>query len=299
MPADPASDAPALTIAVLGTGIMGAAMARTLVRAGHRVRAWNRTHASAAALAADGAGVAVTAAEAAHEADVILTMVHDGDAVLEVMRLAAPGIRPGALWVQASTVGLAAQPEIARTARELEVALVDAPVLGTRDPAEAGELTVLAAGAHADRQVAQAVFDAIGSRTVWTGEDAGSGAAQALKLVVNSWVLAVNNATGETLALARALDVDPRLFLDAIAGGGLDMGYLRAKAGLVLDERLSPASFATATAAKDADLIVDAAHAAGVEVDGLVAAGARLHRAVGGGHGSEDMAAAYFASFER
>ncbi|MDN4483897.1 NAD(P)-dependent oxidoreductase [Demequina lignilytica] len=299
MPTGTLSDTPAtLTVAVLGTGIMGSAMARTMVRAGHRVRVWNRTHARAAELAADGATVAVTAAEAVHEADVILSMLHDGDTVTEVMRLAAPGVRPGAVWIQSSTVGVEAQRAIAELARELEVVLVDAPVLGTREPAEAGQLTVLAAGADEARPVAQAVFDAVAARTVWTGDDAAAGSAQALKLVVNSWVLAVNNAVGESVALAAGLGVDPRLLLDAVAGGGLDMGYLRLKAGLILDERLSPASFATETAAKDADLIVDAAARAGVRVDALAAAGGRLHRAVGGGHGSEDMAAAYFASFE-
>lgn len=299
MSVDPLSDAPAsLTVAVLGTGIMGSAMTRNLVRAGHRVRVWNRTHARAAELAADGATVAVTAAEAAHEADVVLTVLHDADAVIEVMRMAAPGIRPGAVWIQSSTVGVDAHRELAEIARDLELTLVDAPVLGTREPAEAGELTVLAAGAPEGRAIAEAVFAAVATRTVWTGEDPTEGSAQALKLVVNSWVLAVNNAVGETVALARGLGVDPRGFLDAVSGGGLDMGYLRLKAGLILDERLAPASFAAATAAKDADLIVDAARTAGVEVDGLEAAGERLHRAVGGGHGSEDMAAAYFASFE-
>lgn len=288
-----------LTVAVLGTGIMGAAMARNLVRAGHLVRVWNRTAATAAALAADGAAVTSTPAQAAAEADVVLTMLHDGEAVVETMRQAAPGIREGALWIQSSTVGLDVMPRVAALAAGLGVALVDAPVLGTREPAEAGRLTVLAAAPEPVRARAQEVFDAVGERTVWASDDAAGGEAQRLKLVVNSWVLAANNAAGEAIALARGLGIAPQQFLDAIAGGSLDLGYLRLKAGLILDERLFPASFAAATAAKDADLIVAAAREAGVEVDGVASAGARLHRAVDGGHGAEDMAAAYFASFER
>ncbi|WP_062465119.1 NAD(P)-dependent oxidoreductase [Demequina soli] len=288
-----------LTVAVLGMGIMGAAMARNLVRAGHHVRVWNRTHAAAAALAADGATPTVTPAEAVAEADVMLTMLHDGPVTLDVVRQAAPGLRPGTVWVQCATVGLDLHAQVAALAAELELTLVDAPVLGTREPAEAGQLTVLAAASEETRETAAALFDAVGSRTVWTGDDASAGSAQRLKLVANTWVLAVNNATGEVISLAEGLGVEPRQFLEIVAGGGLDMGYLRAKASLILEERLSPASFAAATAAKDAGLILDAARGAGLHLDGLEGARARLERATGSGHGSEDMAAAYFASFER
>ncbi|WP_296664891.1 NAD(P)-dependent oxidoreductase [Demequina sp.] len=295
----PAPEQRPLAVAVLGTGTMGAAMARNLARAGHQVRVWNRTPATAAALVADGASVASTAAEAVVGADAVITMLHDAAAVTDVMRHAGPGLHPGMLWIQSSTVGLDAHRELAELAHELELRLVDAPVLGTREPAEAGELTVLAAAAEDARPFAASIFDAIGTRTVWTGDDPDAGSAQALKLVANSWVLAANNAAGEVVALARGLGVEPSQFLDLIAGGGLDMGYLRLKVGLIMDERLFPASFAVATAAKDAGLILEAARHAGVTVDGLSAARDRLERAEGGGHGREDMAAAYFASFER
>ncbi|WP_062308341.1 NAD(P)-dependent oxidoreductase [Demequina subtropica] len=293
---NPAAAPRPLAVAVLGTGIMGAAMARNLVRGGHQVRVWNRTHATAAALAADGASVALTPSEAVHEADAVLTMVHDGAAVIEVMRQAAPGLRAGTLWLQTSTVGLEALPEVVALAEELEVVLVDAPVLGTREPAEAGRLTVLAAGPLEVRDTAMTVLDTVATRTVWTGDDAAAGSAQRLKLVANSWVLAVNNAAGETLALARGLGVEPQSFLDVIEGGPLDLGYLHAKAALILEDRLAETSFGAATAAKDAALITDAAASAGVRVDALDGARARLDRIVEAGHGDEDMAAAYRAS---
>ncbi|WP_062465475.1 NAD(P)-dependent oxidoreductase [Demequina maris] len=285
-----------LTIAVLGTGIMGSAMTRNLVRAGHGVRVWNRTHATASALAADGATVASTPTEAVAEADVVLTMLHDGPVTLEVMSHAAPGLRPGTLWVQSATVGLDLQPAIAALADDLGVTLIDAPVLGTREPAELGTLTVLAAGPEEVRADASSVFDAIALRTFWVGDDAAAGAAQRLKLVANAWVLAVNNATGEVISLAEGLGVAPELFLELIDDGPLDMGYLRAKAGLILEDRLDEASFGAATAAKDADLILAAADLADVRLDGLEGARARLDRVVEEGHGDEDMAAAYRAS---
>ncbi len=142
------------------------------------------------------------------------------------------------------------------------------------------------------------VFDAVGARTVWTGEDGAAGTATRLKLVANSWVLAATNAAGETLALSKALGVDPRSFFEAIDGGPLDMGYLRAKSALILDDRLSPASFAVATAAKDARLIVEAGQQHGVRLAVAAAGAERFARAAVQGHADEDMAAAYFASFD-
>ncbi|CCK32473.1 dehydrogenase [Streptomyces davaonensis JCM 4913] len=287
-----------LTVAVLGTGIMGAAMARNIARAGHPVRAWNRTRAKAEPLTADGALVAGSPAEAVRDADVVLTILHDGPAALDVMRQAEPALRPGMAWVQSTTAGLDALPGLADFARDHRLAFYDAPVLGTRQPAEAGQLTVLAAGPAEGREKVTPVFDAVGARTVWTGDDGGAGSATRLKLVANSWVIAATAAAGETLALSGALGVDPQHFFDLIAGGPLDMGYLRAKSGLILEERLSPAQFAVSTAAKDARLIVEAGERGGVRLDVAAAGAARLERAAAQGHGDEDMAAAYFASFD-
>ncbi|WP_328744523.1 NAD(P)-dependent oxidoreductase [Streptomyces sp. NBC_00285] len=287
-----------LTVSVLGTGIMGAAMARNLVRAGHTVRAWNRSAAKAQPLAADGVEIADSPAEAVRGADVVLTMLYDGPAALDVMRQAAEALRPGAAWVQSTTAGVEAIADLAAFARAHELVFFDAPVLGTRQPAEAGQLLVLAAGPTVGRDAVTPVLDAVGARTVWTGEDGGEGSATRLKLVANSWVLAVTNAAGEVLALAKALDVDPQSFFDAIDGGPLDMGYLRAKSAMVLEGRLSPAQFAVSTAAKDARLIVEAGERGGVRLDVAAASAERFERAAAQGHGDEDMAAAYFASFD-
>ncbi|MCF1593275.1 NAD(P)-dependent oxidoreductase [Streptomyces muensis] len=287
-----------LTVSVLGTGIMGAAMARNLARAGHTVRVWNRTRAKAEPLAADGALVSGTPGEAVRGADVVLTMLYDGPATLDVMREAAPALRPGAAWVQSTTAGIEGIADLAGFAREHGLVFYDAPMLGTRQPAEAGQLTVLAAGPVEGRPTVTPVFDAVGARTVWTGEDGGAGSATRLKLVANSWVLAVTNAAGEVLALSKALDVDPRRFFEVIDGGPLDMGYLRAKTGLVLNDGLSPAAFAVRTAAKDARLIVEAGERYGARLDVAAASAQRFERADAQGHGDEDMAAAYFASFE-
>jgi 3-hydroxyisobutyrate dehydrogenase len=286
------------TVSVLGTGIMGAAMARNLCRAGLAVRVWNRTREKAEPLAADGARISDTPAEAVEGADVVLTMLYDGTTVLDVMREAAPGLRSGAVWAQCTTAGTELVADLGSFAREHGLVFYDAPVLGTRQPAEAGQLTVLAAGPVEGRETVAPVFDAVGAKTMWTGEDGGAGSASRLKLVANSWVLAATAATGEVLALAKALGVDPQGFFDLIEGGPLDMGYLRAKAGLLLDGRLSPPSFAVATAEKDARLIVEAGERNGARLDVAAATAERLARAAAQGHAGEDMVAAYFASFD-
>ncbi|MEU6170397.1 NAD(P)-dependent oxidoreductase [Streptantibioticus parmotrematis] len=285
------------TVAVLGTGTMGAAMARTLLRAGHDVRVWNRTRSRAEPLAADGATVADDPAAAVRGADAVLTVLLDGPTVLETMRAAAPGLGEGAVWLQSSTVGPEGLAPLAALAAEHGALFVDAPVLGTKQPAEAGELQVLAAGPQEARPVADRVFDAIGRSTVWLGEEGAGGAASKLKLVFNNWVLTVINGTAESLALAKGLGVDPERFLAALEGTALDSGYLRMKAKAILTGDYT-VNFTVDAAAKDARLIAGAAEGAGVRLDLAPAGVARLARASEAGHGDQDAAASYFASFE-
>jgi 3-hydroxyisobutyrate dehydrogenase len=118
-----------------------------------------------------------------------------------------------------------------------------------------------------------------------------------LKLVVNSWVLAITGATGEALGLAKALDVDPKDFLEAVAGGPLDLPYLQLKAKAILENDFD-ASFTVNNAGKDADLIVEAGRDKKARMDIASAVAARMHRADAQGHGDKDMAANYFASFD-
>ena len=132
------------TIAVLGTGVMGAPMARNLARAGHGVRAWNRSLEKAQALRDDGVEVPDDPAAAADGADVVMTMLSDADAVLDVARRAS--LAEGQIWWQASTVGLDGTEACATLAQERGAVLVDAPVLGTKVPAEEGKLVLLASG---------------------------------------------------------------------------------------------------------------------------------------------------------
>ncbi|WP_335933165.1 NAD(P)-dependent oxidoreductase [Streptomyces sp. PTD5-9] len=298
-PADAATTDPARAtdpagpvVAVLGTGIMGAGMARSLLRAGLPVRVWNRTRSRAVPLAVDGAVVADTAAEAVRGADVLLTMLTDGSAVAEALTEASPGLSAGQVLLQSSTVGPEATAGLARRAADLGLVYLDAPVSGSREPAEQGALTVLVSGPSGARATVRPVLDAIGRRTVWVGEEPG--AASRLKLVVNAWVISMVNNVAECLVLAEGLGVDPRAFLDVVKGGPLDSGYLRSKSAAVLSGDLAP-SFALSTALKDTRLILDAAERAGVRLDLAAASADRFERAEAAGHGGEDMIATYYA----
>ncbi|WP_431879248.1 NAD(P)-dependent oxidoreductase [Amycolatopsis sacchari] len=276
------------TVAVLGTGIMGAPMAANLAAAGLRVRAWNRSREKAEPLAEHGIEIADTPQEAVAGADFALTMLADGPAVHEVAEAALTDVP---VWIQASTVGVEWTERLAALADKAGVAFVDAPVLGTKQPAEQGKLVVLASGPEELRERCAPVFDAIGSRTVWLGP---AGAGSRLKLVANAWVLALTNATAESVALAGELGVDPKLFLDAISGGALDSPYAHAKGGAMISGEY-PLSFAARHAAKDARLVLDAA-GDGVDLGSVRAALAHLEAAVDAGHADEDMATLYYGT---
>ena len=275
------------TIAALGTGVMGAPMARNLARAGNEVRAWNRSSEKAAPLRDDGVDVRDDPAFAAAGADVVMTMLADADAVLDVAR--RTDLAEGQIWWQASTIGLDGTEECAALAQATGATLVDAPVLGTRLPAEEGKLVILASGPDDALDACAPLFDAVGSRTMRVG---AAGTATRLKLAVNSWVLAVTQGTAETIALAQALGLDPAWVFEAVEGGALDLPYFRMKGKMMLDEQF-PASFALALAAKDARLVGEAAERHGADVPIARAIAERFAEAEQAGHGDEDMAATY------
>jgi 3-hydroxyisobutyrate dehydrogenase len=195
------------TVAVLGAGgTMGFAMARNIARAGLAVRAWNRSREKAQPLADDGAIVCDTPTQAVDGAGVVVTMLADTDAVIESLQDTLESFGEGTVWLQMSTIGEAGTERCMELARERGLTFVDAPVLGTRNPAEDGKLVVLASGPEEVAERVRPIFDAVGQKTMWVGE---AGAGTRLKVVVNSWVLSVTEACAEMIALAQGLELDP------------------------------------------------------------------------------------------
>ncbi len=288
------------TVAVLGAGgTMGFAIARNIARAGLNVRAWNRSRDKAEPLAGDGVVVTGTPAEAAQGAGIVLTMLADADAVISAMD-AEDGALPvmvrrddpdHAIWLQMSTIGEDATQWCIGLANRCGVGFVDAPVLGTREPAEQGKLVILESGPEQARPRVQPIFDAIGHRTIRAGE---AGAGTRLKLVANSWVLAVVEAGAETIALAEGLGLDPSLFFQAIRGGALDLPYLRMKGQAIAKRDFTP-SFRLALAAKDAGLVSQSAKAHGLDLPLFDLIERRLSEGAAE-HGDKDFSATYLTS---
>jgi 3-hydroxyisobutyrate dehydrogenase len=277
-------------VAVLGTGTMGRGIAGSLLRAGFTVTVWNRTPARAQGI---GATVAVDPAAAVRDAEVVVTVLFDEHAVEEVAREALPAMRGGAVWVQSATVGPEGARRLAELAAAHGVTTVDAPVLGTRKPAEDGTLTVLASGPASTRHAVRPVFEAIGSRTVWAGTEPGD--ASALKLAANAWVASLTAATAQSLALAAASGLDPRLFLEAIEGSASDSPYAHTKGEAMLTGSLAP-QFAIDGLRKDLGLIRDEAARGGAPsplVPALLAAYDEAAARVGGDKDIAGVVAAF------
>ncbi len=281
-----------MTVAVLGAGgTMGRPMARNIARAGIEVRAWNRSPEKARPLADEGVHIADDPRAAAEGADVVVTMLADADAVLDVMGRAIGAMRDGSVWLQTSTIGEAGIEACADLASEHGVELVDAPVLGTKAPAEQGKLVVLGSGPEHLRDELRPIFDAIAQRTMWVGE---AGAGTRLKVVVNSWIVTVVEGGAETIALAEAMGVDPEQMFRALEGGTLELPYLRMKGEAIAKRDFDP-SFSLRLAAKDAGLVQESAGRRDLELPALDAIRRRLDEGVPE-HGDEDMSATFLTS---
>jgi 3-hydroxyisobutyrate dehydrogenase len=273
---------------------MGLPIARNIANAGIEVRAWNRSREKAEPLAEDRLTLTDTAAEAASGASVVLTILSDADAVISTMDGsdgALAGAKEGATWLQMSTIGIEGAERCAALADHHGLVLVDAPVVGTKQPAEQGKLTVLASGPDDAREGCEPIFDAIAQKAVWLGE-AGSGTR--MKLVINAWLVSLVEGLAETIAFAEGIDIDPALFLETISGGPIDNAYAQMKGRMMIERSFEPA-FKLELAAKDAGLVLEAAQRHDLDLPMLEAIRSQLDEAAAE-HGEKDMAATYLAS---
>ncbi|HEY5017438.1 MAG TPA: NAD(P)-dependent oxidoreductase [Streptosporangiaceae bacterium] len=288
-----ASEHEDLRVTVLGTGIMGSAMARNLLKAGLHTTVWDRSEEATAALAGAGAVVAGSAAAAARDAQVVIAMLPTADVVTSVVidGGVAREFAPGAVWAQMGTIGLAATTDLAGRLAELrkDVMFVDAPVSGSKGPAQAGQLLILAAGPEAARPIVDPVFSAIGRKTVWLGE---AGMGSKMKLVVNAYMSILIEGVAEALELASQLGIDASLLDEVIEGGPLDAPIADAKLHKMEQGDFEP-EFPLEWALKDVDLAIGAA--SGDSLPLLAALSRQWRAAVQAGHGREDVSAARLA----
>jgi len=270
---------------------MGAPMAGNIAKAGFNVRLWNRSFDKAKAVNGDGVSATESLEEALSGAEVVITMLSDASAVKSVIADCREFMTPNMTWLQMSTVGVKID-ELNQIAGEIGVDMIDAPVLGTKGPAESGELSVLASGNPKHKDKLEPILAAIGSNTRWVSDEPGK--SSRLKLALNSWVFALTHATAEALTIAKTLGVDPSLVPEILKGGALDCGYLHIKSKAMLEGNLE-ANFSVDNAAKDARLIREATEAQGQIMDLVVAGQNRFLRVIQQGHGDKDMAASYLA----
>lgn len=249
------------TVAVLGIGTMGHGMAASVLRAGLPTIVWNRDPEPTRDLADLGAEVAETAADAAGHAAIVVTMVTDTDAVMSIAsdQGMLGALAGDAIWAQMSTIGAAGIERVAALveSQRPDVTLLDAPVSGSKEPAEQGQLTIFASGPDDARSRVTPLFDALGERTVWVGP---LGAGSRLKLVNNALLAFSAEGLGTSIALARRLGLEIETVIEALGGGPLVSPWEAAKLQRMARGEYS-AQFALALALKDVHLALEAVDA--------------------------------------
>ena len=282
-----------LRVAVLGTGIMGSAMARNLLAAGLPTTVWDGSAAATAPLRQAGAAVAGSAAEAVRGARLVITMLPTAEVVTSVIfdDGVADALIDGAVLAQMGTIGLSATADISDRLGRLRpgVLFVDAPVSGSKGPAQTGQLLILASGPAAAAPVAEPAFAAIGRRTLWLGE-AGQGSR--MKLAVNAYMSMLIEGVAEAMELASELGVPQSKLADAIEGGPLDAPIAEAKLHKMELGDFAP-EFPLEWALKDVDLAIGVASADSLPL--LAALSRQWRAAVAAGHGREDVSAVRLA----
>src|SRR5438105_10787656 len=277
-------------VALLGTGTMGSGMAQRMLDLGFPIDVWHRPPGPVTALTEHGATARATPTEAVAAAEIVVTMLPNADAVADVMLRGGTleALRANATWAQMGTIGFEATERLAAEVarRRPDVMFVDAPVSGSREPARNGRLLILASGPDRAHRSVDAVFAALGQRTLWLGP---AGTASRLKLVLNAWLAFEIEAAAEVDALAERLGVSFAVLSAAVAGGPLASTTALAKL-VKMESADYSADFSLEWALKDLDLALSAS---GAETTPVVKAIAeRWRRLVAEGHGRSDISAA-------
>lgn len=252
-----------MELGFIGVGTMGAPMVLNLLKAGHRVRVWNRSAAPLQALVNAGAEAVDTPALAA-SAEVLISMLGD-DAAIRAVFLdagAMDGLAPGSVHVNMSTVSVALAREMAALHKARGVGYVSAPVLGRVDVAAAGNLNILASGAGEALARVQPLFDVLGRKTWPFGDDAER--ACVAKLSANLMIAAAIESTAEASTLANGYGISRADFIEMITSTLFAVPVYQGYGKLMVDRHFEPAGFKLSLGLKDVRLALEAGEAARV-----------------------------------
>ena len=276
-----------MDVGFIGLGNMGQEMARNLIKAGNRVRAYNRTRSRADALLAEGAMLAERPADTCDSA-VVISMLAD-DAAVENVVFGDGGVigalPRNAVHVSMSTITVALSERLEAAHRGAGQRYVAAPVFGRPDAAAAAKLFIVAAGEPAALQQCRELFDAIGQRTFTVGDHPAS--ANLIKLSGNFLIAATIECLGETVALMRKSGVDPRVFIEVITNTLFSAPVYKTYGGLIVEEKFEPAGFKMPLGLKDVRSVLLAAEAKSVPMP--VASVVRDHFLAGIARGGADL----------
>ncbi len=277
------------SVAVLGLGAMGHAFAANLVKKGFLTFGWNRTKARGEDLLSSGLKLTDSPQEAVHEADVVIAMLADAKTTETVLAEVQATLKQGAIVVQMGTIGVEATEKLIATFRQQrpDVVYLDAPVSGTKTPAENAQIVVLASGDRQRSAAVEPVFAAIAKGTKWLGE---AGAASKMKLVVNAWLISMVQGLSESTQMAKEFGFTPEDLWSVLDGGPLAVPYVKGKLEMIKEGTYEPQMHLT-WAVKDVNLALAAAKHS--ELPGLKLISGVWQEAVDAGYGEQDLSVVY------
>ena len=277
-----------MDVGLIGLGRMGTGIAKSLLRAGHQVTAYNRTPEKAEALRGAGAAVAATVGDACR-GEAVLTMLSD-DAAVEAVVFGQGGILPslakGATHVSMSTISVALAERLAEAHTRARQGFVSAPVFGRPEAAEAGKLAVVAAGPEPLVQKYRPLFEAIGPKLMVAG--ARASLANTVKLAGNFLIGSVLESLAEAMAFAKKSGVDTKALLDFLTSTLFDAPVYKTYGSLIVAGNHDHVGFAAPLGLKDVRLVLEAAGAQSVPMPVASVVRDRLLTAIARGNAEKD-----------
>lgn len=277
------------SVAVLGLGAMGHAFAANLLKNGFITWGWNRTKARGEDLQSAGLQLVDTPDAAVRQADVVISMLADAATTESVLQQATAALKKQAIVVQMGTIGVESTEKLIAHFSEQrpDVVLLDAPVSGTKTPAQNAQIVVLASGDRERAAHVEPVFAAISKGTKWLGK---AGAASRMKLVVNAWLISMVQGLAESTQMAEEFGFTPDEFWNVLDGGPLAVPYVKGKLEMIKEGSYDPQMHLT-WALKDVNLALAAAKNS--ELPGLNLISEVWQDAVDAGYGEKDLSVIY------